>query len=158
MAKGDNGIEGEYIVVIKKTEMAAMGGGLKAFGKQDAEALVAAAFQTGSEALLATSDMVEVAEVYSNTMQGFSAKMSSDAAEKLSELDVVDYVEQNMKVKLDAVTWGIDRVDQRDLPLSNSFNTDGDADGTGVYAYILDTGVQITHQEFEGRATWGANT
>jgi len=154
--EGEEGISNEWIVKMKQNSMSTFGGGMRnskkvgPFGLQNAAEVVAAA-ATGSE-------MVEVSEVYSNAMEGFTAKMSIKAAEKLSELDGVDFVEQNKVVKLDAVTWGIDRVDQRDLPLDDTFITDGDADGSGVYAYILDTGVHITHQEFEGRATWGANT
>ncbi len=45
--------------------------------------------------------------------------------------------------------WGLDRIDQRDLPLSKSFSIQ--ADGTGVHAYMLDSGIHKTHQEFQGR-------
>src|SRR5262249_20633392 len=51
------------------------------------------------------------------------------------------------------VTWGLDRIDQRNRPLSNSFAyTDT---GAGVTAYIIDTGIRFTHSEFGGRATTG---
>lgn len=53
-------------------------------------------------------------------------------------------------------TWGIDRVDQRDLPLSNSYSVSGD--GSGVTAYIIDTGIHHSHNEFGGRASFGINT
>jgi aqualysin 1 len=51
------------------------------------------------------------------------------------------------------VTWGLDRIDQRNRPLSNSytyFNT-----GAGVRAYVIDTGIRFSHNEFGGRATSG---
>lgn len=51
------------------------------------------------------------------------------------------------------VTWGLDRVDQRTLPLSNSYSYS--ADGTGVTVYIIDTGINFTHVDFEGRASKG---
>jgi subtilisin family serine protease len=50
-------------------------------------------------------------------------------------------------------TWGIDRVDQRNLPLSTTYTYT--ADGTGVNAYIIDTGIRFSHAQFGGRATSG---
>ncbi|MFF7296133.1 S8 family serine peptidase [Streptomyces sp. NPDC008265] len=52
-----------------------------------------------------------------------------------------------------APTWGLDRIDQRTLPLDGEFTTRGD--GAGVTAYILDTGLDYGHAEFEGRAVPG---
>ncbi|MEV7835487.1 S8 family peptidase [Streptomyces subrutilus] len=56
-----------------------------------------------------------------------------------------------------APTWGLDRIDQRDLPLDGTFTTAGD--GAGVTAYILDTGIDYGHTEFGGpdssRASFG---
>jgi aqualysin 1 len=45
--------------------------------------------------------------------------------------------------------WGLDRIDQRELPLSNSYSYNGD--GTGVDVYVIDTGIRSDHQEFTGR-------
>jgi subtilisin family serine protease len=52
-------------------------------------------------------------------------------------------------------TWGLDRVDQRALPLNNSYTYN--ADGSGVTAYIIDTGINFTHVDFEGRASKGVD-
>ena len=50
------------------------------------------------------------------------------------------------------VPWHLDRIDQRALPLDGRFDPPGD--GAGVHAYVIDTGIRRTHQEFEGRADW----
>jgi len=56
----------------------------------------------------------------------------------------------------DNATWGLDRSDQRDLPLNGEYGVSGD--GSGVTAYIIDTGVLTTHEEFGNRASFGINT
>src|SRR6476619_4301977 len=52
-------------------------------------------------------------------------------------------------------TWGLDRIDQRDLPLNNTYNYN--QTGSGVNAYIIDTGMRATHQQFTGRVGNGAD-
>ncbi|MET9867854.1 S8 family serine peptidase, partial [Streptomyces sp. NPDC006386] len=51
-------------------------------------------------------------------------------------------------------SWGLDRIDQKNLPLNSSY-TYPDAAGEGVTAYVIDTGVRITHGDFGGRASYG---
>jgi len=55
-----------------------------------------------------------------------------------------------------SATWGLDRIDQRALPLNAQYKYA--TTGSGVRAYIIDTGIRITHSEFGGRASWGTNT
>ncbi|CRI64467.1 Peptidase S8 and S53 subtilisin kexin sedolisin (modular protein) [Thiocapsa sp. KS1] len=97
---------------------------------------------------------------WSRALQGMAVQMSADAAEALARDPRVLLVEEDgyvyAGVQQSPATWGLDRVDQRNLPLDNSYVYD--ADGGSVTAYIIDTGIRTTHQEFAGRAKWGTNT
>jgi subtilisin family serine protease len=98
--------------------------------------------------------------VYRSALRGFSAKLSTAQARKLAADPRVSYVEQNATVHLNDTqtnpTWGIDRVDQRDLPLSKSYTYNTTA--SNVNAYIIDTGIRTTHSQFGGRASVGTDT
>jgi len=113
---------------------------------------------------LASAYSGKLDRVFHNAIYGFEATMTEADAEKMSRDPSVAYIEQVSIVRAiqqSPATWGIDRVDQRDLPLSNTYGPR--ADGSGVTAYVIDTGVQISHDEFkdgngQSRATWGINT
>jgi len=101
-----------------------------------------------------------VSRVYEHALQGFAVRMSEQQAAELAADPQVQSVEENGVVSIDAVTtqnnppsWGLDRIDQAALPLSNSYSYD--AKGTGVRAYVIDTGVRTTHTDFGGRASSG---
>ncbi|CAG8634436.1 1957_t:CDS:2 [Ambispora leptoticha] len=57
-------------------------------------------------------------------------------------------------VQTNVKSWGLDRIDQRSLPLSKTYDFDQNA-GEGVDVYVIDTGININHVDFEGRASWG---
>lgn len=52
--------------------------------------------------------------------------------------------------------WGLDRSNQRELPLDLDLEFCG-LDGAGVDVYIIDTGIVVEHPDFGGRASWGVN-
>merc|ERR1711937_27006 len=113
---------------------------------------------------LASAYSGKLDRVFHNAIYGFEATMTEADAAKMATDPSVAYIEQVSIVRAiqqSPATWGIDRVDQRDLPLSNTYGPR--ADGSGVTAYVIDTGVQISHDEFkdgngQSRATWGINT
>jgi subtilisin family serine protease len=94
---------------------------------------------------------------YQYALKGFAAALPAAAVTALRANPNVDYVEADGPVwavgTQNNPPWGLDRIDQRDLPLSSSY-TYG-TDGTGVTAYILDTGIRTTHNDFGGRASSG---
>ena len=95
--------------------------------------------------------------VYSFALEGFSAELDDDAFIALRNDPRVKYIEPVYKVKAfgsqSNATWGIDRVDQRALPLNQTYTYE--STGTGVRAYIIDTGINYGHVEFGGRAVFG---
>ena len=96
---------------------------------------------------------------YEATIRGFAAEGLPDAAvAALARHPQVAYVEPDAPVQLFATqsnaTWGLDRVDQRDTPLSGTYTYN--ATGAGVNAYIFDTGINIAHQDFGGRARYAS--
>jgi len=97
----------------------------------------------------------DVRNVYFSSIKGFSAEMSDEDARAMSEDDRVAFVEQDAEIFLAAdqanAPWGLDRMDQRAIPLNTNYTYEGT--GSGVHAYILDTGIRPTHNEFGGRAS-----
>jgi len=91
--------------------------------------------------------------VYQYALKGFAVRLNAKQAEALADDPRVDYVEADQVVEAFAsqspATWGLDRVDQRDLPLNNTYTYN--QTGQGVHAYIIDTGIRASHQEFAGR-------
>ncbi|MGW0117198.1 S8 family peptidase [Streptomyces sp. NPDC003327] len=108
---------------------------------------------------------------YGTVLNGFAATLTAEQLSYVRTSPLVSAVEQNAEVAAYATggralaqgtegralgpteVWGLDRVDQRALPLDQQFTTAGN--GAGVRAYILDTGIDYTHKEFGGRASFG---
>jgi len=159
--KGDI-IADEYIVVLKHSARRRLVG---VSGDIAVNAMESLANEMGAN-MGVNTETFSVKDLYTSSIAGFSMKGSKSDAEKIAQDKYVAFVEPNQVIDIDRVgqrdlqqtdtTWGIDRVDQRDLPLNSVYDAPGD--GTGVAAYILDTGVQIAHDEFGDRARWGENT
>ncbi|MET0645984.1 MAG: S8 family serine peptidase, partial [Pyrinomonadaceae bacterium] len=97
----------------------------------------------------------KVKHLYKAALNGYSAEMTEEEALALSEDPRVQFVEEDTIVTLNATqtgaTWGLDRIDQRARPLSGTYTYNWT--GSGVRAYIIDTGIRTAHTQFGGRAT-----
>ncbi|MFJ8012602.1 S8 family peptidase [Streptomyces sp. NPDC096339] len=107
---------------------------------------------------------LEPSFVYTSAMTGFAVPLTASeltvvrgsAGVKSVEEDASVYVPMPTgagETRAPAHSWGLDRIDQRNLPLDDGFTTVGD--GAGVTAYILDSGIDYAHAEFGGRAAFG---
>ncbi len=138
-------IAGQYIVVLKE-------GTQSALSAQSAGGLI------GSLGL--DPQGITILSVYGQAIEGFAAKLSAQNLEKVRANANVAYVEQDGMMYASATqssaTWGLDRIDQRNLPLNGTYVYN--KTGSGVKAFIIDTGINTSHTSFGGRAVWGTNT
>jgi len=138
--KGTRAIPGQYIVVLK--DEAAGPRGEFSFAQQASDVLVSA---YGGR----------IKQVFKHALNGYSAEMTEAEAVALSEDPRVDFVEEDGIMRASATqtgaTWGLDRIDQRDPPLNGTYIYNWT--GSGVRAYIIDTGIRTSHTQFGGRAS-----
>ena len=136
-----NPIQGQYIVVLKD------GTATLAGERGSARSLSVVAGDKGRR------HGARVTKTFNRALRGFVVQADSAALQRLLADPDVAYVEQDGYVSINATqtgaTWGLDRIDQRDLPLNSSYTYNTTA--TGVHAYIVDTGVLGSHSQFTGR-------
>ena len=93
--------------------------------------------------------------VYTAALNGFAADLNQGQLNALQHNPNVDYIDQDGVASIETTqsgaTWGIDRIDQRNRPLSGTYTYTTTA--SNVTAYIIDTGIQASHPQFGGRAS-----
>ncbi len=154
-------IPGQYIVVLKDQIVEQQ---ISALSGQNVQLMSSAnVMNFRSQAVASmTNDLMssstgEVMKQFHAALPGFVAKMDKKAMQNMLKDSRVAYIEQDQMMKANDTqfnaTWGIDRVDQADLPLDGSYTYTNT--GTGVTAYIVDTGILSSHSDFEGRVGSG---
>ncbi|MGW0785656.1 S8 family peptidase [Streptomyces sp. NPDC002913] len=135
-ASSPQAIDNSYIVVLKHGAPSARGG--------------------KARHLVGTSGG-SVRRTFATALNGFTLTATAAEARRIAADPSVAFVEQNRVEYADATqysaTWGLDRIDQKSLPLSGSYSYSATA--SNVTAYIVDSGIRITHSGFGGRATYG---
>lgn len=99
----------------------------------------------------------KITHTYKSALRGMALQLSDAEAAALRAEPTVAVVEQDQTISISTTqtgaTWGLDRIDQRSMPLDGLYTYN--ADGTGVTVYIIDTGINFNHVEYAGRATKG---
>ncbi|PTA67931.1 S8 family peptidase [Deinococcus arcticus] len=138
-------IAGQYIVVFSE-------GAASNLSAQSASGLI--------QSLNLDPQGVTIQHIYGAALNGFAAKLSEQNLQALRSDPRVKYIEQDGVMRATATqtgaTWGLDRIDQRNLPLDGNYVYNSTA--SGVKVYIIDTGINTAHSNFGGRAVWGTNT
>ena len=134
-ADSENAISGSYIVKLTDTEIAAK-----------------------ADQAIAGEYGARIVNEF-NSINAFSVRMSADEAQAMANDPAVEYVQQNLRYtttgsQSNPPSWGLDRVDQDETTGDNTYNYP-DTAGSGVTAFVIDTGVDYANSDFGGRASSG---
>ena len=126
-------VKGQYIVVLKSDTP-----------EQDVKSLA-------REFALTSSGKTK--HIYKHAIKGFSIQMTEVSALAMSQDPRVELVEEDAEVELattqtNVPSWGLDRIDQHDLPFTSTYNFSNAQTGAGVNVYVLDSGIKTLHTEF----------
>ncbi|ATC96595.1 S8 family peptidase [Pseudoalteromonas tunicata] len=145
-------IEGKYIVVFKTPSVLDIHShdAISNFASLQAKSLV-------------NLYNIEIAQEFGNVLNGVLVNASSKQIKQMLSDPNIEYIEQDQIMSISPLAstnenqanavWGLDRIDQQDLPLNGNYSYE--YDGSGVTAYVIDTGVRVTHNEFGNRASHG---
>jgi len=137
-AEAANAIPGRYIIVFTPGSVG-----------HDVSAAANAATRLGGK----------IHYTYTDALHGFAATLPEAALQGLRHNPNIEFIEVDQSVSLgiepaqSVSTWNLDRIDQRILPLDSFYGYT--STGTGVTAYVIDTGIRPSHTEFTGRASIG---
>lgn len=133
-----NVIPNRYIVVFKDNAM------MSARGERQTSEIVAKGVGMRFGA--------KVERSFNHVLNGAVITTDVENAKRMADDPEVAYVEADQIMRISgtqtSATWGLDRIDQTNLPLNGSFTYPS---SSGVHAYILDTGIRGTHNDFTGR-------
>jgi subtilisin family serine protease len=127
----------------------------------DAQRLGSASVPAAANGLVARVGGAEILQVYEHAVQGFAVRMSPVAATAMARNPLVKYIEPDSTMHLldtepNPPSYGLDRIDQRALPLDHAYNYPTNP-GAGAHVYDIDTGLRSTHVDFAGRVGNGRN-
>jgi len=133
-----------------------------AYAQQNIKDHYIVVLKEGAPSDIPSAQGVTPERIYQKIFNGFSARLNTQALNALNKNPNVQEIIQDKILKLElplpsyvqaSPTWGIDRIDQRKSPLDSKYMYE--YTGSGVNAYVIDTGINFYHEEFEGRAVPG---